>query len=82
MAASHLMSCGWFHEQHLAPWLPRLCVVALNALKRGVEVVTGYGMSETCPVVTIAHLNEADAQAMERLEREILAGLGIDDPYL
>ncbi len=37
--------------------------LALNALKRGVEVVTGYGMSETCPVVTIAHLNEADAQA-------------------
>ena len=28
------------------------------------------------------HENEADAQAMERLEREILAGLGIDDPYL
>ena len=28
------------------------------------------------------HENEADAQAMEGLEREILAGLGIADPYL
>ena len=37
--------------------------LALNALKRGIEVVTGYGMSETCPVVTIAHLDAADVQA-------------------
>ena len=28
------------------------------------------------------HDNDADAHAMEQLEREILAGLGIDDPYL
>lgn len=37
--------------------------LALNALKRGIEVVTGYGMSETCPVVSISHLGEADALA-------------------
>ena len=37
--------------------------LALNALQRGIEVVTGYGMSETCPVVSIAHLGEADALA-------------------
>lgn len=37
--------------------------LALNALKRGIEVVTGYGMSETCPVVSIAHLGDADALA-------------------
>jgi probable rRNA maturation factor len=28
------------------------------------------------------HENEKEAEAMERLEREILAGLGIEDPYL
>lgn len=28
------------------------------------------------------HDNDVDAHAMEQLEREILAGLGIDDPYL
>lgn len=27
------------------------------------------------------HEDDADAQAMEQLEREILTGLGIDDPY-
>lgn len=27
------------------------------------------------------HQNDAEAHAMEQLEREILAGLGIDDPY-
>jgi probable rRNA maturation factor len=27
------------------------------------------------------HQNEVEAAGMERLEREILAGLGIDDPY-
>jgi probable rRNA maturation factor len=28
------------------------------------------------------HEDECDAECMEKLEREILAGLGIDDPYL
>ena len=30
-----------------------LCV---DALKRGIDLFTGYGMSETCPILTIAHL--------------------------
>ena len=28
------------------------------------------------------HEDEREAEAMEQLEREILAGLGFDDPYL
>jgi probable rRNA maturation factor len=28
------------------------------------------------------HQNAREAECMEQLEREILAGLGIDDPYL
>lgn len=31
MAAARLMSSDWFHEQHLVPWLPRLCTIALSA---------------------------------------------------
>ena len=34
--------------------------LAEATMKRGIDALTGYGMSETCPVVTIAHLNEAD----------------------
>jgi fatty-acyl-CoA synthase len=37
--------------------------LAKAALARGIEVVTGYGMSETCPVVSIAHLTTQDLQA-------------------
>ena len=39
--------------------------LALSALKRGIDVLTGYGMSETCPVLTIAHLSRADLQVSD-----------------
>ncbi len=29
------------------------------ALKRGVDVMTGYGMSETCPILTLAHVKSS-----------------------
>ncbi len=32
---------------------PALC---LEAMERGIDVFTGYGMSETCPILTVAHL--------------------------
>ena len=35
---------------------PSLC---LAALKLGIDIFTGYGMSETCPVVALAHVPEA-----------------------
>ena len=46
--------------------------LAVAALARGMDVFTGYGMSETCPLLTIAHVREdlpdADAQAAERIK--------------
>ncbi|MDA8430198.1 MAG: fatty acid--CoA ligase [Geobacteraceae bacterium] len=36
-----------------APMSRALC---LEALGRGIDVFTGYGMSETCPILTVAHL--------------------------
>jgi fatty-acyl-CoA synthase len=30
--------------------------LCLEAMRRGIDVFTGYGMSETCPILTIAHL--------------------------
>ncbi|MGZ4199290.1 MAG: fatty acid--CoA ligase [Thermoleophilia bacterium] len=40
--------------------LPRS--VALAALERGVDVVVGYGLSETCPVLTISDLSQAQRE--------------------
>jgi len=34
--------------------LPR--ALARQALEQGIDIVAGYGMSETCPVLTLAHL--------------------------
>ncbi len=36
--------------------------IALEALKRGIDVFAGYGMSETCPVVSLAQLTEKDLE--------------------
>jgi fatty-acyl-CoA synthase len=30
--------------------------MAATALKRGIDIFTGYGMSETCPILTLSHL--------------------------
>jgi len=38
--------------------LPR--AIVLEALKRGIDIYCGYGMSETCPVITIQHLSEKE----------------------
>ncbi|HEX8987073.1 MAG TPA: fatty acid--CoA ligase [Rhodocyclaceae bacterium] len=34
--------------------------LAQTALARGIDVFTGYGMSETCPVLTLAQIDTAD----------------------
>jgi len=30
--------------------------ICLEAMRRGIDIFTGYGMSETCPILTLAHL--------------------------
>ena len=37
--------------------------LAKASLKRGIDVLTGYGMSETCPVLSVAHLTRDDMQS-------------------
>ncbi|MCM2357457.1 MAG: fatty acid--CoA ligase [Geobacteraceae bacterium] len=57
-----LLSCPDAKEVNLSNWkviiggsaLPKaLCRAAMD---RGVDIFTGYGMSETCPILTLAHL--------------------------
>ncbi|WP_458701094.1 fatty acid--CoA ligase [Sulfurospirillum sp. 1307] len=32
--------------------------MCIEALKRGIDIFTGYGMSETCPIVSLSHLTK------------------------
>lgn len=59
-------------------------VVAREAAEQGKPVNAHYAHMTVHGVLHLLgwdHENDADAQAMEQLEREILAGLGIADPY-
>jgi fatty-acyl-CoA synthase len=54
--------------------------LALASMKRGIEVVTGYGMSETCPVVTISHLNREDIRAPLEEQARLRSKTGLPLP--
>jgi fatty-acyl-CoA synthase len=45
--------------------------VCLAALDRGIDVFSGYGMSETCPILSLSHLSNAELA----LDRETQAAL-------
>ncbi len=36
--------------------------LAVNALKKGIDIFTGYGMSETCPILSLAQLDMNDLE--------------------
>lgn len=38
------------------------------ALEKGIDMYSGYGLSETCPILTLAHVTEADLSADEELD--------------
>ncbi|MCW8858345.1 MAG: fatty acid--CoA ligase [Deltaproteobacteria bacterium] len=69
-----LMSHPLFKEIDLSNWkvliggaaLPR--AMCQTALRRGIDIYTGYGMSETCPVLTIAHVTEDDLTEEEEVD--------------
>ncbi len=69
-----LMSHPLFNEIDLSNWKVMIGGAALPkamcraALQRGIDIFTGYGMSETCPVLTIAHVTEKDLSEEEELE--------------
>jgi fatty-acyl-CoA synthase len=50
--------------------------LARAALERGIDVIAGYGMSETCPILTLAHLLPGllDAPAEESVRYRCKAG--------
>lgn len=50
--------------------------MAIAAQKRGMDLFTGYGMSETCPVLSLAHLDGADLSRSPEEQAVIRAKTG------
>ena len=60
--------------------LPRgLCKAALD---RGINVITGYGMSETCPILTLANLKPSMADLDEDRQVAIRCRTGLPIPLV
>jgi fatty-acyl-CoA synthase len=51
--------------------------LAKAALARGIDVFAGYGMSETCPVLTLAHLKSPPPHAEGEIAIRVKSGLPI-----
>jgi fatty-acyl-CoA synthase len=68
------MSHPLFNEIDLSNWKVMIGGAALPeamcraAMQRGIDIFAGYGMSETCPVLTIAHVTEKDLSEEEEIK--------------
>ncbi|HEY5995503.1 MAG TPA: fatty acid--CoA ligase [Candidatus Deferrimicrobiaceae bacterium] len=56
--------------------------LCLQAMKRGIDIFSGYGMSETCPILTLAHLKPAHAALSEEEQAEIRCKTGAPLPLV
>ena len=54
--------------------LPRALVI--EALKRGIVIYCGYGMSESCPVISIQHLSEEENALPPEARADLLVRTG------
>jgi fatty-acyl-CoA synthase len=60
--------------------LPR--ALCLEAMRRGIDVLAGYGMSETCPILTVAHLKTGALTLGEEEQAEIRCRTGLPLPLV
>jgi fatty-acyl-CoA synthase len=56
--------------------------MAVQAQKRGIDLFTGYGMSETCPVLTLAHLSSGDLSKSPEEQALIRSKTGLPLPLV
>lgn len=56
--------------------------VAKEAMSRGIRIVGGYGMSETCPIVAISHIRPSHAEAGEEERVGFLSRTGFPLPLV
>ena len=77
-----LLNSPKINEVDLSNWkviiggaaLPKaMCV---NALKKGIDIFTGYGMSETCPILSLAHLDDSMLKLDDESQADIRVKTG------
>jgi len=56
--------------------------LAKAALDLGIDVITGYGMSETCPVLSITYLNEKEKGMKMDEQVELRTKTGVPIPFV
>jgi fatty-acyl-CoA synthase len=56
--------------------------LAKQSVQRGLRIVGGYGMSETCPIVAIAHLKPEDLEAADERRLDIITRSGFPVPLV
>jgi len=56
--------------------------MAVQSQARGLDLFTGYGMSETCPVLTIAHLATSDLASSPEDQAVLRAKTGLSLPLV
>jgi len=56
--------------------------LCLEAMRRGMDILAGYGMSETCPILTIAHLKPEMLALDEERQAEMRCRTGLPIPLV
>lgn len=56
--------------------------LCLEALAKGIDLFTGYGMSETCPILTLAHLTPEMLEEAPEAQAEIRCKTGLPVPLV
>ena len=56
--------------------------LSIAAQKRGIDVFTGYGMSETCPVLTLSHLHSNDLKRTPEEQAPLRCKTGLPLPLV
>lgn len=83
-----LLNAPLINEVDLSQWkiviggsaLPQ--AMALVAMQRGIDIFTGYGMSETCPILTLAHLSDAMLASPATEQAKIRSKTGLPVPLV
>ncbi|RII26641.1 MAG: long-chain fatty acid--CoA ligase [Geobacter sp.] len=56
--------------------------LCLDAMERGIDLFTGYGMSETCPILTLAHLKPEMLEESPDVQADIRCKTGLPLPLV